>query len=403
MSDESTITWTPPEALQSLGTLPVTIRTMGGAIAAKGVSGQAIEVPEGAYMVSASLPDGQEIMAEKLLKVLAGDSKAAKILLPDTLSQTAMASRANLSEIRYNQGEIIDTAKPARIVKARMWRGHWLEHWSSGRAALVMGMSPSKLTLSESERRILFADDDHDRFIIMWYPREGGRTVRITVVPYDASLNATPDAPEAKLIEASIRENSDPPAIRYSSSVSAETNALLGYLDVGLLGNMQTVSANMITQGDAARLGDGVSLLRGLMGAYVMLRANTLDGMDEWLERLAVVAPDVPDTHCLRAELFAREGHHDRAVEAVRAATRSHCPWFRSGVSYLLERLKLYLDVHDNDNQKFNLSSEDVDIFRTARTRLEVLAPMLATTQLFTTFDIPDDVLPKLLPPKPRG
>jgi hypothetical protein len=195
---------------------------------------------------------------------------------------------------------------------------------------------------------------------------------------------------QARLILATIRQGSEPPAIKYASSISPETNALLNFVDAGVLGEMQTVSSAFINQGASAMLQARVSLLRGMTGAYVMLRANSLDGMEDWLRQLGEMAPALPDTHTLKAELLARMGRHPEAVLAVRDAMNALCPWFRAGVSYLLERLKLYTDLDEETRATLNLTPDDWVEFTRARKRLERLAPMLVVSQVFTTFDIPE-------------
>ena len=98
------------------------------------------------------------------------------------------------------------------------------------------------------------------------------------------------------------------------------------------------------------------------------------------------IAADVPDAHVIRAEVYARLGRHAEAIRALREGYSTGCPWLRSGMSHLLERLRFYLEV-DAGSFPFKLGDE-LEQFATWKKRLERMARRLDTTELFTTFTI---------------
>ncbi len=395
MSETGAILWTPQRKLTQVGILPVKVRTASGVLVGSGVSGQPIEVPVGAYRVAVVMPNGVELVATQITNVASGQTASPRIALPDEETRSQMSSRANapVFQMTAHAEELIETKAdlPARHVIARQWRGTWLGDWASPEEALLSGLQDTELTLTETEQSALFADDAHDRFLITTHSRasDGHDILRFSIVPHDECIVCVGEPAEARVILATIREGSEPPAIKYASAISAETNVLLNFVDAGVLGEMQTVSSAFISQGKDAMLQSRVSLLRGLTGAYVMLRANTLDGMGEWLQQLGEMAPLLPDTYTLQAELLARAGRHEEAVLALKRATHALCPWFRAGVSYMLERLRLYTELDDETKATLNLTAEDWAQFGHARRRLERMAPMLVVSQVFTTFDIP--------------
>jgi hypothetical protein len=384
MSDTGAILWTPHRKMKEAGALPVKVRTADGVLVGSGVSGTPISVPPGAYHVCIVMPDGKEHAARTLTKVSVGETVAPRIALPDEDMRAQMVSRAKAIAFETKAIE-------GGTVTARQWQGTWLGEWASPQEALMSGLLEEEKLLSESQQSLLFADDAHDRFLITTHKRasDGHDILRFTIVPHDECLACVDDGPDARAILASIREGSDPPAIKYASPTSQETNALLNFVDAGVLGEMQTVTSAFINEGETAMLQTRMSLLRGLTGAYVMLRANALDGMGPWLKQLGEMAPFLPDTYTLQAELLARAGRHEEAVLALRGAMGALCPWFRAGVSYLLERLRLYTELDEETKATLGLSPEDWATFGRARKRLERMAPMLVVSQIFTTFDIP--------------
>jgi hypothetical protein len=213
---------------------------------------------------------------------------------------------------------------------------------------------------------------------------------RYAVVPYDECTACVGDSAEPRTIAASLVPGPSGPQIRYRSTVAEETNTLLSFVENGVLTEMWAVSEDLVQQGERAMYGAGGSVLRAVTGAYVLLRANALDGLDAWLATLAGVAPGVPDVPILRAELLARLGMHDDALDCLRTAIAGQVPWFRSGLSYMLERVRLYIDVSANTDVPFRIDDAELPHFLEARDRLDRLMGVLVRGRLVSTFDVPD-------------
>jgi hypothetical protein len=217
-----------------------------------------------------------------------------------------------------------------------------------------------------------------------------GAATRYAVVPYDECAACVGENPNPRAIAARLVTGPAGPAVRFRSSIAEEANTLLAFVENGVLTEMWTVSQDMVNQGERAMYGAGSSILRAVTGAYVLLRANHLDGLDAWLRTLDEAAPTLPDIDILRAEMLARLGMHDDALALLQGAIGGRCPWFRSGLSYMLERVRLYIDVSANRDVPFAIAEAELPRFIEARARLDRLMRVLVRGQVMSTFDVPD-------------
>jgi hypothetical protein len=391
------ILWTAPKAIAGAGALPVKVRSATGILVGSGISGEAIVVPPGQYSVSVTMPNGHEFAATQQTHVTAGQTVNARIALPDETTRSCITSRANAVSLQMTESLTLESmtgpvgAPVGRHIDAQEWCGEWLGEWKSPKEAFLSGLQDGTVTLSETEQLRLPADDAHDRFLITRHQNiEGQAILRFSIVPHDECIICVGEPEDSRLILAAIREGSNPPSIKFASSISDETNTLLNFVDSGAFGAMQTVAESFVRAGESAMLESRVSLLRGITGAYILMRVNATDHLEDWLKQIGELAPALPDTHALQAELFARLGRHKEAVQALRAATHALCPWFRAGLSYLVERLKFYTDLSEKTRATLDLSDDDWKRFDHARARISRMSPMLALTQVFTTFDIPE-------------
>ena len=394
---QGTIIWTPHRQLAASGALPVKVRNTAGVLMGSGVSGEPISVPPGTYNVSVTMPDGSEINSGRQTHVSAGKLTNAQIAVLSETSSAEISSRTSSAALQMTsvltQSDSVGPVSPSksRVIEARKWCGKWLDTWASPHDALNSGLQENVLQLTETEQVPLFADDEHDRFLITRHINDEGIAIlRFSMVPHDECIVCVGEPANSRLILAAIREGSNPPSIKFASSISEKTNTLLNFVDAGAFGEMQTVASSFVGKGESAILEARVSLLQGITGAYILMRVNATDNLETWLKQIGEMAPALPDTHTLQAELLARLGRHQEAVQALRAATYALCPWFRAGFSYLVERLKFYGDLDEKTRATLGLTQDDWDRFSHARARLSRMAPMLAMSQVFTTFDIPE-------------
>lgn len=358
-------------------TLPVRIRDKSGTVISEGVTGRDIEVEAGTYLVGTVLPNGCEVLSETLVDVVAG--------------KTVSAPRPSLAQDLSSGlvGDAVSAPFPAaggsaEELTARRWRGDWLAFCNpenpieSLKAGAFVG-EPITLQLGRSVPIERQAGTD-DLLVIA----HAGK-VTVHVLPLDRCIFGREATGESAGIAVELRLEADRPQLKYTSPVDAATNSFIEYVDHALLSESRAISADFIERGQDAMESERSSLLCAVLSAYVLLRANQLDGLDRWTERMIELAPELPDAYALRAETLARMGDHNGSVKALRAGLDKGCPTFRSGLSYSLERLRLYIDVHGEKNA-FNLSKTDFARFKARKAQIERAAIRLDTTALFTTF-----------------
>jgi hypothetical protein len=355
-----------PPGYTGLGPLPVRVRTKSGELVGSGVTDTPIAVPAGSYYVTVQLPDGREVGLDHRVKAGAPHAEMVGDVAP--LAPVAPV-----------------LAPDERLVQASLWRGDWLRTWAAGVPDLA-GLALEGLGLPTVSSINILQQDGSDRLVVLAL----GERYRCTVVPYDECKVCIDDSAQARAIAARLVEAKDGPAIQYRSIVSEEANALLGFVEGGVLSTMVAVTEDEVRRGEQALSQSGASVLRAITGAYVLLRANELEGLDRWLAQLEPIGAELPDLLPLQAELAARTGDHAAAVLAIRRwLDQSRCPWFRAGLSYMLDRLRLYLDVSDNQRVSFNLDAATYARFGAMQRVLERMLPTMLTSRYIATFDLP--------------
>lgn len=391
MKKKASITWGNVDA--GVGPLPVKIRTAEGEMVGDGVSGSPIAVPAGKYFVSVIMPDGRERGGNEAVTVKSGEAAVMNAASPNI--EPAAAAMAMTSDFAMDEAPMAAMpppviAAPGEIVDAWLWKGDWFASWDSGQAARQAAVLSAQLgpavPLSENVPMVIERLKSGDQLLAVRLPG----VTRYAVVPFDECTACVGETPAAQEIAANLSMAGGSPHVRFRSTVAEETNTLLSFVDNGVLTEMWAVSQDMVNHGERAMYGAGGSLLRAVTGAYVLLRANHLEGLDAWLRTLEGLCPALPDIPILRAELLARLGQHEDALALLRTAIGGRLPWFRSGLSYMLERVRLYIDVSGNPDVTFRIDENEMPRFIEVRGRLDRLMLVLVRGRVMATFDVPD-------------
>lgn len=78
------------------------------------------------------------------------------------------------------------------------------------------------------------------------------------------------------------------------------------------------------------------------IGAYALLRLGALDRLHTWTENLMNWFEWLPDGAAIRGEHLARMGEHKQALQAFCVLRERGLPYFSDGLSYAIDRLRLY-------------------------------------------------------------
>jgi hypothetical protein len=379
--EKGRVLWAPEEALQAIGALPLRLRDDDGAIYAEGMSGSEFEARAGTYRLAVTLPSGVELISKEAVTVEPGG------LAEPEFEDLSAALRAFLKPPAPAVAKRLAARDEEAPLAGCRWCGKWLELWSDADEG---SEPPDPFTVDEalafdfeigSREQVVERTRGCDDVVLV---RDGaGR--KAFILPGDRDIAAK--GPLSMGV--SIYRGGRGPQLHYESPLGPEPNAFIRYVNRGMLGEARRISLDLLGANSSPPGEMHGSLLRAVVAGYVFLRANELREV-EWLtERLVRYAPEVPDLHVIRMEGLARLGgrdNHEAAVGALRDAIAAGCPWFRSGISYLVERLRLYVGAHSEDSVDFRLG--DPGELEGWKRRFLRMVRRLDTTELYTTFNL---------------
>ena len=386
MTQLGSITCEAPVDAPARGLLPVHIRDRNGDVVAQGVTGLPIPVPAGHYFATVLLPDGREIGVQDAIAVSGGSGERCTAGLCAAESGQQMdvsVTPAPASSVPVPPAAVATAS--VSTLQGATWRGNWFNIWD-GDDHKVRINPDVPVMLSTSDPLVLEGSNKNDQLLVFSALSHRGPITRYIIVPYD--LGPADDEPSRRIM-AKLERSTGTPEVCFRT-FSDEVNTLLSFVEAGILTNMMTVATEMVKRIERGAGEAPLSIMGGITGSYILLRNNALDSVEDWLTQLDRLEPGLPDVEALRVELLGRMGRHDEAVELLRRMVKGRAPWFRAGLSYLLERLRLYVDVTNNPNDPFALSPEDKANFKYARNKLELVLPLMDNSRYIATFDVPD-------------
>lgn len=132
--------------------------------------------------------------------------------------------------------------------------------------------------------------------------------------------------------------------------------------------------------------------LSATLAAYVLLKANELTMLAKWSENLLYQVGTL-DARIVHAETRARLGDHEAAMGSLEQAAKSieeashfEMPVFRSGVTYLLDRLESYAEFLGKDAPRARR-------FRAWQAEIDPLASILDSSATVCRYRLPVDRL----------
>jgi hypothetical protein len=147
---------------------------------------------------------------------------------------------------------------------------------------------------------------------------------------------------------------------RYSLEVHlkhTEAELLLRYCEQGRWQLAANVLDSTAVSAETLLMQKSQHPISASIGAYALLRLGALDRLHDWSANLMNWFDWLPDGAAIRGEHLARLGEHQQALQAFCALRERGLPYFSDGLSYAIDRLRLYqnlgqkqFDAKDLDN-----------------------------------------------------
>ena len=328
---------TPPNQRWS-GALPIEIRDEKLILRARGVSDDSLEVPPGRYYVTALLPNGDQSTVDGVI-VEAGENKQLNIPLSDVVFPATLQTTDTLSDSLW------EISRPVTQYFFRqsfaILRGNWLAEKFPGTVSQVpLKREPT----TRSNLDIPFSRE------VVWIEIERSKRYNYFAVPVDEAGSTT--------AEWSLDLKTDKLTVNLDFH-DGELNSLLDFVEKSKANEARSISRTLVTRPDYYAT-KKQSPLRATLGAYVLIRANQLDGLDEWTSNLVASHSWLPDTLAVRVEYLARSGRHPEALKLLLEIPKSGTPLFRSGISYLADRAKTYASLGAEGKSGLQASAADM-------------------------------------------
>lgn len=328
---------TPPNQRWS-GALPIEVRDEKLILRARGVSDDSLEVPPGRYYVTALLPNGDQSTVDGVI-VEAGENKQLNIPLSDVVFPATLQTTDTLSDSLW------EISRPVTQYFFRqsfaILRGNWL----AGKFPGTVSQVPLKREpTTRSNLDIPFSRE------VVWIEIERSKRYNYFAVPVDEAGSTT--------AEWSLDLKTDKLTVNLDFH-DGELNSLLDFVEKSKANEARSISRTLVTRPDYYAT-KKQSPLRATLGAYVLIRANQLDGLDEWTSNLVASHSWLPDALAVRVEYLARSGRHPEALKLLLEIPKSGTPLFRSGISYLADRAKTYASLGAEGKSGLQASAADM-------------------------------------------
>jgi len=328
---------TPPNQRWS-GALPIEVRDEKLILRARGVSDDSLEVPPGRYYVTALLPNGDQSTVDGVI-VEAGENKQLNIPLSDVVFPATLQTTDTLSDSLW------EISRPVTQYFFRqsfaILRGNWL----AGKFPGTVSQVPLKREpTTRSNLDIPFSRE------VVWIEIERSKRYNYFAVPVDEAGSTT--------AEWSLDLKTDKLTVNLDFH-DGELNSLLDFVEKSKANEARSISRTLVTRPDYYAT-KKQSPLRATLGAYVLIRANQLDGLDEWTSNLVASHAWLPDALAVRVEYLARSGRHPEALKLLLEIPKSGTPLFRSGISYLADRAKTYASLGAEGKSGLRASAADM-------------------------------------------
>lgn len=317
--------------LVQTGGLPVEVRKDDLTLAARGLTSQEISLDPGEYFVTAALPGGQEMHGR--VKVEQDEPATVDLILDPEFTSLTKDAPSYISDVsQYIWGmsgyvSALESLGTAPEAKLRAFRGNILRG----------DVSP----LVEEDPPFSKPNSPTPAGVTIFRPSSSEATLVQMLQPDSIPINmALPERWYPCYVAVTLQAGNS-----FSLSVHLsreEVEALLRYMEQGKLMQTAELANSNALQAETLFERKGVDTLGATVGAYALLQLGALDRLHNWTANLLNWFEDLPDAVPIRAEHLARLGDHKGALEVLLQMPNRDLPYFSDGLSYALDRLRLY-------------------------------------------------------------
>ncbi len=138
-------------------------------------------------------------------------------------------------------------------------------------------------------------------------------------------------------------------------------DTLLRYIQRGLLKQAAAMTTSDDLQAEQLLFGKESHPIAAAAGAYALLRLGDLERLHNWTENLNNWFAWLPDGAAIRGEHLARLGNHEEALSVFLELPSRGLPIFSDGLSYAIDRLRLYSTI---DDPNFNIDTRSQTVLK---------------------------------------
>ena len=316
--------------------LPVEVRRRDGALVARGVCRQHLEVAPGSYIVVSVMPGGTEMAGEVDVR----PEEWAQVTLKPELEDESPHESEEVARFVWGHTGVdvtagVEQAAFAMHGKVRLWSGNVLE--GPLRAEPTDGLRQLLETLPDG---VIAFEPAVSGLLYAQLAQSGHPSVNVVIARDSESESAG-----TRLVVA-LRPDGSFGVEAHLEDLNAD--ALLALLEHGRYGDALAVA-------DSAEMSEELLLykkrdpLAASVGAYALLRMSAHERLHDWTQNLCNWFPWLPDGVVIRAEHLAREGRRGDSLDLLLTLSERGLPVFTEGFSLALDRLRATRDQRARD------------------------------------------------------
>jgi len=321
--------------------LPIEIRKPNLSLVKRTLSSDTLDVPSGMYSVLATLPAGQQFFSEASV----GDRDTNVVLSPDSGQESPFESH---EPYHFNVRSLSGLSEPAAAEQTLEEPEAFQVGFSvlAGRDPFTAETTTQAINPTQFQGGLEFyfypqppliprflevqLPDKTASYVAL--PASEGRSCRIILMReklHKISIEVHLQNPEADLLVRGLQRGYLEQSALAVTSDSLQSEKLLPEVE------------EMLRRKESDPIAAAVA-------AYTLLQFGELDRLHDWTENLMNWFDWLPDGLAIRGEHLAMLGKHEEALDIFSQLRERGVPLFSTGLSYAVERLRLYIATKDH-------------------------------------------------------